>query len=105
MRHKENSNQEKCILKIRGITLDQKTCKKLHFDYFKEDIIKDYGKNSIVLNYQRISVDKHSRVVTSNQPKTYTAIYEKGIITEDYRVVPFGYNTPQQLIPKTSINI
>jgi hypothetical protein len=87
----EETMQEKFVLKIRGITLDQQTCRKLHYDVFREDIIKNYGVHSVQLDYHRISVDKFSRVVTSHQTKTYRAIYEKGIITQDLRVLPFGY--------------
>ena len=80
-------------MKLRGITLDQATCQKIHFDMFVNDIIKEIGNKPepIELAYNRFSIDRNSRVVTSRQTKTYRGYFEKGIILPNMLIVPFGY--------------
>uniref|UniRef100_A0A914DWP8 DNA-directed DNA polymerase n=1 Tax=Acrobeloides nanus TaxID=290746 RepID=A0A914DWP8_9BILA len=104
MIHRE-TGEEKRILKIRGITLDYKTCQKLHYDNFKEDMVKNFGNPhcALVLDYKRIKVDSKARIATTHETKTYKPFYDKGIVMMDWTCVPPGYNNNNDaLAPSTS---
>jgi hypothetical protein len=83
-------------LKIRGFTLDYKTCQKLHYESFKQKVL-DYGIDTepITVCYDNCLRPnlKTGHVYTVPLTKKYRPIVTKGIVDDDYNVVNFGAST------------
>jgi len=80
----------------RGITLDYKTDQRLSYEEMKRRILNiDRPEQPLVLNYNMLRPSiKKGEVHTQNLDKIYKPIITKGMILEDLRIVPFGYQTP-----------
>lgn len=66
-------------------------CKNFHYNDFKR-MVKRYGNsNPHYFFYRRIGPRKDSRVVTRKMEKRYLPVLQKGIIKDDFTVVPFGF--------------
>uniref|UniRef100_A0A914QLQ6 DNA-directed DNA polymerase n=1 Tax=Panagrolaimus davidi TaxID=227884 RepID=A0A914QLQ6_9BILA len=90
LRNKE-TGELRYILKIRGITLDAKTCTKLHYEKFKKMVL-EYSEDDVIdLEYQRLLPSRLGNVRSANIPKRYKVVYKKGHIGSDLIVYPFGY--------------
>ena len=81
-------------LKVRGFTLDESTCQKLHYDSVKDQIL-NYGKVSqpIIVNYPKIIRPNilRGKVYTQSLTKLYQPSITKGIVNNNYNVREFGY--------------
>jgi len=102
----ESSKNAKIIsvLKVRGITLTADVCKLLHFDSFKESVLhyanreddneEDDGldKGTIMIenpNFIRRNV-KDGTVYSTKMKKIFRPIIQKGIVSNDLKIVHFG---------------
>uniref|UniRef100_A0A914NTF7 DNA-directed DNA polymerase n=1 Tax=Meloidogyne incognita TaxID=6306 RepID=A0A914NTF7_MELIC len=102
----ESSKNAKIIsvLKVRGITLTADVCKLLHFDSFKESVLRyanreddneeDDGldKGTIMIenpNFIRRNV-KEGTVYSTKMKKIFRPIIQKGIVSNDLKIVHFG---------------
>ena len=56
-------------------------------------MILNYGNNKepVLFNYDRIAPQRDSKIYTRKTIKSYLPICQKGIIDENLRVLPFGY--------------
>nr|CAD2205652.1 unnamed protein product [Meloidogyne enterolobii] len=105
LRMENNKNAKtNSVLKVRGITLTADVCKILHFDTFKESVLKyakggnedeeeyelDRGEIMIEnLNFIRRNV-KDGIVYSTKMRKIYRPMIQKGIISKKLKIVNFG---------------
>ena len=79
------------LLKLRGITLNYRTKKSITFQKFKQQVLQ-YGQiDPIFVDVSRFELSKTGTIHTIYGKKQYRAINQKGIITETYEIVPFGF--------------
>ncbi|KAH7693376.1 hypothetical protein AAVH_39589, partial [Aphelenchoides avenae] len=79
------------LLKLRGITLNYRAKKSISFRKFKQQVLQ-YGQiDPVFVDVSRFELSKTGTIHTIYGRKQYRAINQKGIITEDYEIVPFGY--------------
>lgn len=89
----KGEKEEKILMKIRGITLDDRSAKKLTFEKFKQ-MVENYGVTKPVeFQYTRLGPDKNSRVFSKQLKKRYKPVQTKGLISKKrgYKIYPFGY--------------
>uniref|UniRef100_A0A914Q2H5 DNA-directed DNA polymerase n=1 Tax=Panagrolaimus davidi TaxID=227884 RepID=A0A914Q2H5_9BILA len=79
------------ILKLRGITITADVAKLLHYKKFKH-MVKNYGNNEcIIIKFPQIMSHRTGHVYTRESVKRYVGIFQKGLIANDYTIVPFGF--------------
>lgn len=88
----KTTKKEVFVQKIRGITFDVENEACLKFNRFVNKVL-DIGREAepAVFHYSKIQPTKDCNVVTREQAKRYLPVCQKGIITEQYDVLPFGY--------------
>lgn len=93
LRH-NGTGEQKYILKVRGFTMDYAAKQLLSYDVMKQMIFRKYGKHReerVTLTYPHIKRTKLSEVYTVKLLKTYTPVYGKGTVMENYETRPFGF--------------
>ena len=90
------TNQGKNVTKIRGITLDHAALKKLNpstMRFLVQAHAKQYPKAKVTVEMPfKITRDKkQKKIFTKKMKKDYQIVYNKRVIKEDYRTVPYGY--------------
>lgn len=89
----KQTGKEDYLIKICGITFDVDNSKKLQFNNFEEKI-RNYGKPEVIpalFSYKRIHPSNDSNIITSEEKKHYLPVCQKGIISNELEVFPFGY--------------
>ena len=90
------TNNDKRVTKIRGITLDYATTKKLNFEVMCS-LVHLYINCGIqakvtVDNPFKITRDKkNKKIATKRTKKDYQIVYNKRVVKENYGTVPYGY--------------
>ena len=90
------TNNDKRVTKIRGITLDYATSKKLNFEVMCS-LVHLYLNCGIqakvtVDNPFKITRDKKKKkIATKRTKKDYQIVYNKRVVKENYGTVPYGY--------------
>ncbi|KAL3114744.1 hypothetical protein niasHT_014558 [Heterodera trifolii] len=103
------TGNEEFVQKIRGITFDVENSKALQFHHFRQQVL-NYAKNNdddscgasaniqedeincpAIFRYSKIQPMRDSKVITRQQCKRYLPVCQKGIITNDLNVLPFGF--------------
>uniref|UniRef100_A0A914HZ65 DNA-directed DNA polymerase n=1 Tax=Globodera rostochiensis TaxID=31243 RepID=A0A914HZ65_GLORO len=82
------------VMKIRGITFDVDNHKTLHYEAFKKMVLS-YGEEmdpAFFVYKNDFGPTRESKVVTREKHKMYMPICQKGIIDEDFNVLPFGFD-------------
>ena len=59
------------------------------FDTTKEE-------NPLIINSRQIRTDKHGEVRTIDTSKRYHPVITNAVVTQNYNVIPFGYNGPNK---------
>ena len=82
--------------KIRGITLDYTTLKKLNPDVVRALVhlhvnCKTEAKVTINIPFKITRDKKEKNIITKKTKKDYRIVYDKRAITEDYGTLPYGY--------------
>lgn len=83
-------------IKIKGFTLDEQTCQKLHYDEIKKQITNwgtDNPSDPISIIYPtfiRPNIVK-GKIFTTSQTKIYQPVITKGIVNNDFKVLEFGF--------------
>ena len=90
------TNNDKRVTKIRGITLDYATTKKLNFEVMCNfiDLYVNCGIQDKVTadNPFKITRDKkNKKIITRRTKKDYQIVYNKRVVKENYVTVPYGY--------------
>lgn len=88
----KSTGKDEYVQKIRGITFDVQNSASLKFEKFEEKVL-NYGRDNApaMFHYAKIQPSKGCEILTREQRKRYLPICQKGIITEQYDVLPFGY--------------
>lgn len=81
------------IKHCRGITFDHNADQKLAYNEMRRRILNIANAEApMKLNYNMLRPNlKTGEVHTANMDKIYKPVITKGMILEDLRVVPFGY--------------
>ena len=90
------TNNDKRVTKIRGITLDYATTKKLNFEvmcsllhlYFNCGI---QAKVTVDNPFKITRDKKNKKIATKRTKKDYQIVYNKRVVKENYGTVPYGY--------------
>ena len=90
------TNNDKHVTKIRGITLNYATTKKLNFEVMCSllRLYVDCGIHTKVTadNPFKITRDKkNKKIATKSMSKDYQIVYNKRVVKENYGTVPYGY--------------
>ena len=90
------TNNDKRVTKIRGITLDYATSKKLNFETMRSliHLYVNCGIQAKVTadNPFKITRDKkNKKIATKRTKKDYQIVYNKRVVKENYGTVPYGY--------------
>ena len=90
------TNNDKRIMKVRGITLDYATTKKLNFEVMHSLLhlyIKCHiqGKVTVDIPFKITSDKKNKKIITKRMKKGYQIAYNKRVVKENYETVPYGY--------------
>ena len=85
------SGEQRCVMKLRGITRDRRNDNVLTHQRFKEMVLNAAaGDDEVYFNYQRIGADKRNQMFTRSIVKLYRTVYNKGFIRYN-TIYPFGY--------------
>ena len=90
------TNNDKRVTKIRGITLDYVTSKKLNFEVMCSllHLYVNCGTHAKVTadNPFKITRDKkNKKIATKRTKKDYQIVYNKRVVKDNYGTVPYGY--------------
>ena len=82
--------------KIRGITLDYTTLKKLNPNVVRALVhlhvnCKTEAKVTINIPFKITRDKKEKNIITKKTKKDYPIVYDKRVITENYETLPYGY--------------
>ena len=82
--------------KIRGITLDYATTRKLNHDVIRDLVLlhtdcESDAKVTIDIPFKIMRDKKEKSIVTKRTKKDYRVVYNKRVITENYETLPYGY--------------
>uniref|UniRef100_A0ABM5FYK9 DNA-directed DNA polymerase n=1 Tax=Pogona vitticeps TaxID=103695 RepID=A0ABM5FYK9_9SAUR len=96
----------KACLKVKGITLNVANCEKINFDSLKELVFthaldkQDSTTREIVVQQPGIVRDKHQWLIhTKLLRKTQKVVYDKRVITEGFKTLPYGYCNEYEVGP------
>ena len=90
------TNNDKRVMKIRGITLNYATLQKLNFEAMR-DLIDLYvvcgiqDKVTVDNPFQITRDKKNKKIITKGTKKDYQIVYNKRVVKENYGTVPYGY--------------
>ena len=80
------------VCKVRGITLNFKNSLEINFDTVEHLVTQEPEKRISTNTDFKIVRDKtHSRLLTTSQQKDYRVVFDKRIIQDDFKTIPFGY--------------
>ena len=90
------SNNGKSVTKIRGITLDYATTKKLNPEVMRDlvHLFVDCGiqdKITVDIPFKITRDKKKKKIITKEMKKDYRVVYNKRVVTPNYGTVPYGY--------------
>ena len=90
------TSNDKRVTKIRGITMDYATTKKLNFEVMCS-LLHLYvncgiqGKVTVDNPFKITRDKKNKKIVTKRTSKGYQIVYNKRVVKENYVTVPYGY--------------
>ena len=90
------TNDDKRVTKVRGITMDYATTKKLNLEVMRSVIHLQLNcgiqAKVTVDNPFKITRDKKKKkIITKRTKKDYRYVYNKRVVKENYGTVPYGY--------------
>ena len=90
------TNNDKRVTKIRGITLDHATTKKLNPSVMRSLVhlhvnCHTEAKVTVDIPFKITRDKKKKKIITKRMKKDYRVVYNKRVITENYGTVPYGY--------------
>ena len=90
------TNNDKRVMKVRGITLNYTTLQKLNFEVMCNliDLYVDCGiqdKVTVDNPFQITRDKKNKKIITKSMSKDYQIVYNKRVVKENYGTVPYGY--------------
>ena len=89
--YKTDTNNVTC--KIKGFNLNYNNSQFLNFDTMKDIVLNDHTKKITTNNPRKIIRDKlKHKIITRNESKSYSFVFDKRIILGNLDTQPFGYN-------------
>ena len=90
------TNNNKRVTKVRGITLDYATTKKLNFEVMRSLLHLQVnchiqGKVTVDIPFKITRDKKNKKIITKRTKKDYRVVYNKRVVKENYGTVPYGY--------------
>ena len=90
------TNNDKRVTKIRGITLDHATTKKLNPEVMRSLVhlhvnCHIQGKVTVDIPFKITRDKKKKKIITKRMKKDYRVVYNKMVVKENYGTVPYGY--------------
>ena len=90
------TNTNKVETKIRGITLNCTARQKVNFDVIRElvhlhAVCKVNDKVTVDIPYKISRNAKTKNIETKSMKKDYRIVYDKRLIIDDYKTLPYGY--------------
>ena len=90
------TNNDKRVTKIRGITLDYATTKKLNPEVMRGLVhlhvnCHTEGKVTVDIPFKITRDKKKKKIITKRMKKDYRVVYNKRVVTDNYGTVPYGY--------------
>ena len=90
------TNTNKVETKIRGITLNCTARQKVNFDVIRElvhlhAVCKVNDKVTVDIPYKITRNAKDKNIETKRMKKDYRIVYDKRLIIDDYKTLPYGY--------------
>jgi hypothetical protein len=79
------------VLKIRGITLDSNSCRRMNYEHFKRMVLNYGGEENVPFEYKKFGPQQDSRILCRVLCRIYRTLCQKGIITRALDVIDFGY--------------
>jgi len=83
------------VIKVRGITLSQSTCKRINFKTMRKfvmDYVKKDKQNEIHVVSNKIDRKrKLHQIVTRPATKKFRIVYDKRIVRDDFTTIPYGW--------------
>ena len=90
------TNNNKRVTKVRGITLDHATTKKLNFEVMRSLVhlhanCNTEAKVTVDIPFKITRDKKKKKIITKRMKKDYRVVYNKRVVKENYGTVPYGY--------------
>ena len=90
------TNSNKSVTKVRGITLDYATTKKLNLQVMCSLLHLQVnchiqGKVTVDIPFKITRDKKNKKIITKRMKKEYRVVYNKRVVTDNYGTVPYGY--------------
>ena len=90
------TNNNKRVTKIRGITLDHATTKKLNPEVMRSLVhlhvnCNTEAKVTVDIPFKITRDKKKKKIITKRMKKDYRVVYNKRVVRENYGTVPYGY--------------
>ena len=90
------TNNDKRVTKVRGITLDYATTKKLNLEVMRsllhlQNNCHIQGKVMVDIPFKITRDKKNKKIITKRMKKGYQIVYNKRVVKENYETVPYGY--------------
>ena len=86
----ETATGIKMTCKVRGITLNYKNALDISYDTVKE-LVMDPSQTIITDNTAIVRNRKACSILTTKQSKEYKIVFDKRVIQEHYKTLPYGY--------------
>ena len=80
----------KTVCKVRGITLNYKNALDINFNTVSE-LVMDPSQKILTENTTIVRNKKTSSILTSRQNKEYKIVFDKRVLKENHRTIPYGY--------------
>jgi hypothetical protein len=81
------------MLIIQGITMDMRNCQNFQYAHFR-DMVMNFGGGAdanAIFVYNKFGPRRDSRIVARDMLKRYLPVLQKGIVSDELNVFPFGY--------------
>ena len=90
------TNNNKRVTKVRGITLDYETTKKLNPEVMRSLVhlyvnCNTEGKVTVDIPFKITRDKKKKKIITKRMKKDYRVVYNKRVVKDNYGTVPYGY--------------
>ena len=89
MVNKHDPQDEKHVIKVRGITMNYRTRLQINFDYFKQ-LVKGEIEKRVVENPRKIKRKANFEIVSESEQKTHQSVHTKRRKIENFETVPYG---------------
>ena len=90
------TSNDKRVTKVRGITLDYATTKKLNPEVMRSLVhlhvkCNTEAKVTVDIPFKITRDKKNKKIITKRMKKDYRVVYNKRVVTDNYGTVPYGY--------------